>query len=584
MTVTGMVETKVSANLMSLGADRLRHHRRRGRHHRRELLRLLAEAQHEKGRLLSLKSAGDDPQRIGEVIKPSLFGRYHRGRVPARTVLGHLRAAAVAIVVTGKVSEKENSYARRQRVYLPTSGSAIAFRGVVAIMAVVIVGASIFAASRMGGEFIPEPRRGDVALAAIRIPGTSLTQSLDLQMALEKRIQQLPEVKEFFTRTGTAEVATDPWRRRCRTGTSCSSRAASGRSREAESGLVEEIEKAPTTFPAATMRSRSRSSCASTTDLGVRSDVGIKIFGTISTLPVADPHRKLEDGPSRATASASASPEHRGDRRRRKERREAVRRGSSFRHRRTPSGAAARQHRGDPRDPDPLPAEEPGSAIITKTAVSGAAGAQPRYVPLSSVATVDSAPGPNQISRENGKRRIVVTANVRERDLGSFVSEAQEPWRRRSSFRPVLDRLGRAVRATCLGDQAAHHRRSGGAAAGAAAALHELRIDRRCASGVQRRPAGADRRRAGAAAARYPAVDQCGRRLIALSGVAVLNGLVIIAFIEKLRHEGSDRRRRGGAAPAGHCRHRRHHLVDNPDAAGAACPLRSVPEGLCAGP
>ena len=46
-------------------------------------------------------------------------------------------------------------------------------------------------------------------------------------------------------------------------------------------------------------------------------------------------------------------------------------------------------------------------------------------VPLSSIAQVDVAPGPNQISRENGKRRIVVTANVRDRDLGSFVDEAQ---------------------------------------------------------------------------------------------------------------------------------------------------------------
>ena len=47
------------------------------------------------------------------------------------------------------------------------------------------------------------------------------------------------------------------------------------------------------------------------------------------------------------------------------------------------------------------------------------------YVPLSEVATLDIAPAPNQISRENGKRRVVVTTNVRGRDLGSFVAEVK---------------------------------------------------------------------------------------------------------------------------------------------------------------
>ena len=53
-----------------------------------------------------------------------------------------------------------------------------------------------------------------------------------------------------------------------------------------------------------------------------------------------------------------------------------------------------------------------------------ATGARSRYVPLVGVAEIEIAPGPNQISRENGKRRVVVTANVRGRDLGSFVAEA----------------------------------------------------------------------------------------------------------------------------------------------------------------
>ena len=77
------------------------------------------------------------------------------------------------------------------------------------VAAVVIVVASAYAASRMGGEFIPSLDEGDIAVHAMRIPGTSLTQSVDLQAALEKRVRQIPEVKDVFARTGTAEVATD---------------------------------------------------------------------------------------------------------------------------------------------------------------------------------------------------------------------------------------------------------------------------------------------------------------------------------------------------------------------------------------
>jgi multidrug efflux pump subunit AcrB len=80
--------------------------------------------------------------------------------------------------------------------------------GVAPIAALLIVLCGI-AASRMGGEFIPSLDEGDVALQAIRIPGTSLTQSLEMQVIVERRLLKIPEVKEVFARTGTAEVATD---------------------------------------------------------------------------------------------------------------------------------------------------------------------------------------------------------------------------------------------------------------------------------------------------------------------------------------------------------------------------------------
>ncbi|MCP2830357.1 efflux RND transporter permease subunit, partial [Salmonella enterica] len=79
----------------------------------------------------------------------------------------------------------------------------------VAGIAVLLMAVCGIAASRMGGEFIPSLDDGDVALQAIRIPGTSLTQSLEMQAMLERRLLKIPEVREVFARTGTAEVATD---------------------------------------------------------------------------------------------------------------------------------------------------------------------------------------------------------------------------------------------------------------------------------------------------------------------------------------------------------------------------------------
>ena len=79
-----------------------------------------------------------------------------------------------------------------------------------ALGAVVFVLGCGWMATRMGAEFIPNLDEGDIAIQALRIPGTSLTQSLDMQFQLERAILELPEVKAFFSRVGTAEVASDP--------------------------------------------------------------------------------------------------------------------------------------------------------------------------------------------------------------------------------------------------------------------------------------------------------------------------------------------------------------------------------------
>ncbi len=237
-TITGMVENKVSANLMSLGAIDFGIIIDGAVIIVENCLRLLAQEQQRRGRLLTLQErfatilAG-----ASEVIRPSLFGTMIiavvylpvltltgvEGKMftlMALTVLMALLGAslfsmtfvpaAIAIFVSGKVSEKENWFMRGARaIYEPLLGLMIRLRWIVAPAAAALVVATGVAASRMGGEFIPSLDEGDAAIQSLRVPGTSLTQSLEMQTALEKRLLQLPEVKEAFARTGVAEVATD---------------------------------------------------------------------------------------------------------------------------------------------------------------------------------------------------------------------------------------------------------------------------------------------------------------------------------------------------------------------------------------
>ena len=238
-TITGMFENKVSANLMSLGAIDFGIIIDGAVIIVENCLRLLAAEQHRLGRVLSRQERFETILAGSrEVIRPSLFGTLIiavvylpiltltgvEGKMftpMALTVLMALLGAsilsmtfvpaAVALLVTGKVSEKENWFMRGARyVYVPLLSISIQNRGFVAVVAAVLIVISGLAASRMGGEFIPSLDEGDVALQALRIPGTSLSQSLEMQQMLEKRLLKLPEVKEAFARTGTAEVATDP--------------------------------------------------------------------------------------------------------------------------------------------------------------------------------------------------------------------------------------------------------------------------------------------------------------------------------------------------------------------------------------
>lgn len=601
-TITGMVETKVSANLMSLGAIDFGLIVDGAVIIVENCLRLLAEQQRRKGRILSL----DERLRTvregsREVIKPSLFGTMIiavvylpvltltgiEGKMftpMALTVLMALLGAAifsvtfvpaaVAIVVTGRVSEKENIFMRgAKQVYLPLLDGAIRHRHMVAAGAVVIVLASGVAAARMGGEFIPSLDEGDIAIAAIRIPGTSLTQSLDLQMALERRIKQVPEVKDFFARTGTAEVAADAMPPSISDGyVMLRPRREWPDPSKRKTDLVEEVEAAANEIPGSSYEiSQPIQLRVNELISGVRSDLGIKIFGDdmdilqgaaeqvrdvirgiagasdvkaeqVSGLPIltvkldrqalsryglsiADVQNVVEI----AIGGKSAGKLFEGDRRFDI----VVRLPESLRGRLESIRAIS----------IPLPsagiaAVEAKQAEATKVAWS-TSPVQMRYVPLSSVASVDVAPGPNQISRENGKRRIIVTANVRERDLGSFVADAQHAVAEKVKLPPgywigwggQFEQLVSATKRLTIVVPLA-----------LALVLLLLFMSFGSVADALLVFSGVPLALTGGVLALLlrglPLSISAGVGFIALSGVAVLNGMVIVAFIERLRREG----------------------------------------------
>jgi heavy metal efflux system protein len=603
MTVTGMVETKVSANLMSLGAIDFGIIVDGAVIIVENCLRLLAEAQRQKGGLLST------PERLrtildgaGEVIRPSLFGTLIIAVVylPVLTLTGvegkmftpmawtvlmalggaavlsiTFVPAAVAILVTGRVSEQESLLIRAaKRVYLPLLRGVIEHRGALAAGAVAVVVVTGFAATRMGGEFIPSLDEGDVALAAIRIPGTSLTQSLQLQQALEKRVLQIPEVEAFFTRIGTSEVATDPMGPGQADGyIMLKPRRAWPDPDRPKAEIIAAIEQAASDIPGSSYElSQPIQLRVNELISGVRSDVGIKVFGDDLDI-LQGAARQVEHAIRGIEGATDVKAEQLAglpiltvklDRQALSRYGLSVSDVQNVVEIAVGGKAAGTLFEGDRRFdivvrlpetlrsnleairaiPIPLPSpvpttEETGASAPNRTVLSTSPLAQMRYVRLSSVAAVQATPGPNQISRENGKRRAVVSANVRGRDLGSFVAEAQRVVSERvklppgywvgwgGQFEQLVSAAGRlmiVVPAALLLVFLLLFISMGSAAD---ALLVFSGVPLALTGGV------------GALMLRgIPLSISAAVGFIALSGVAVLNGLVIIAFIERLRRQG----------------------------------------------
>ena len=466
MTVTGMVQGRVSGNLMSLGALDFGLIVDGAVIIVENCLRRFGESQGRLGRLLSREERFDLAARAtAEVIKPSLFGVFIitvvylpifalsgvEGKMfhpMAFTVVIALSAAmvlsltfvpaAVALWVSGRVEEHDNrAVATAKRWYGPVLDRVLGLRVTVVVCALLLVGASALMASRLGAEFIPGLDEGDIALHALRIPGTGLDQAIGMQSLLEARIKQFPEVDRVIGKIGTAEVATDPMPPSVAdTFIIMKDRAAWPDPRKPKAQLVREIEAAVLGIPGNNyeftqpIQMRMNELIA-----GVRADVAIRIHGD-DLDQLAEVGRAVERVASGVAGAADVkleqatglpvltiSPD-----------REALARyGLDVRSVQDTvsialGGATAGQLiEGDRRFDIVLRLPEEIRSNIDRLGelpvpLQSGEGAL-RHVPLSEVAHLEIAPGPNQISRENGKRRAVVTANVRGRDLGGFVTE-----------------------------------------------------------------------------------------------------------------------------------------------------------------
>lgn len=470
MTATGMLKAGVSGNLMSLGALDFGLIVDGAVIIMENCIRRFGEMQHRLGRLLTREERYElAASATAEVIRPSLFGvgiitavylpifaldgvegkMFHP---MAFTVVFALTAAMllsltfvpamVAVGLGGRVEEKENRLiVSLKRGYAPALTRVLRWRWRVILAAAVLVAGAGFAATRMGTEFIPSLDEGDIAMHAMRIPGTSISQSVAMQKVLEREILALPEVERVFSKIGTAEIATDPMPPSVAdTFVILKPRSEWPDRGKSKAEFVAELEALVATVPGNNyeftqpiqMRFNELIS-------GVRSDVAVKVYGDdlgvlmttagaieaamsavsgaadvrveqTTGLPmlIVDPDRDalarlglsvadVQQVVATAIGGTEAGTLYEGDRRAPV----IVRLAEDVR------GDADRL--GDL--PIPLPAERADTV---------------RTVPLREVARIAIEEGPNQINRENGKRRVVVTANVRGRDLGSFVADVQQ--------------------------------------------------------------------------------------------------------------------------------------------------------------
>jgi cobalt-zinc-cadmium resistance protein CzcA len=468
MTAAGMLQGRISANLMSLGAldfglivdgaviiaeNALRH---------------LAERQASSGRALSLSERLETVRSAAEeMIGPTVYGQAIiilvyvplltfsgvEGKMfepMALTVILALVAAFVlsltfvpaliAIFVTGRVTEGDSAIVRRLKTsYAPLLRLTIKRPLPVMVGAALMFAAALLLFVRLGQVFIPTLDEKNVAMHALRIPSTSLTQSQAMQIEIEKTVSALPQVAFVFSKTGTAEIATDPMP------PNAADTFIIFKPQEqwpdpnlTKDALLQQIETAVRELPGNNyeftqpIQMRFNELLA-----GVRGDVAIKVFGdefepllraadqvaSILRATKGAKDVKVEQASGLSILDIAV------------DKAEIARRGLSLAAVQEVIGAAIGGRdagvvfEGDRyfeivvRLPETI--RHDLDALKSLPVSLPATGAISLTVPLGQVAAFTLGEGPNQVSRENGKRRVVVTANVRDRDIASVVNEAR---------------------------------------------------------------------------------------------------------------------------------------------------------------
>ena len=470
MTATGMLESKLSANLMSLGAldfglivdgaviiaeNSLRH---------------LAERQRALGRALSLNERLDTVTTSAqEMVRPTVYGQAiiilvyvplltftgveGKTFMPmAMTVIIALASAfvlsltfvpaAIAIAVTGPVQEKENVLVRGLKtIYRPALQQAIRSPlAVIACAALLFAGGALLF-TQLGQEFTPTLDEKNIVMEVKRIPSTSLSQSQTMQLANERMAGRFPQVAFVFSRTGTPDLAADPMP------PSASDTYIILKPRErwpdpdlSKEDLISQLDGEASKLPgnkigfSQPIQMRFNELIA-----GVREDLAVKIFGDEfepmlrAAGQIASILRTVEGATNVKVEQVTGLPvlEIKIDKS------EIARRGLSLSDVQDVIGiaiggrTAGLVFEGDRRFqiivrlPD---AERSDVAVLENLPVAlpqNGLGMGAATIPLRQLATFSFSEGPNQVSRENGKRRVVVTAEARGRDIGSLVEEAQ---------------------------------------------------------------------------------------------------------------------------------------------------------------
>ena len=472
-TFTGMVQYHVSANLMSLGALDFGIIIDGAVVIVENCVRRLAHAQQKLGRRLTLQERFEEVFAASqEARRPLLYGQLIimvvylpifaltgvEGRMftpMAFTVVIALLGAmllsitfipaAVALFIGDKVAEKENAIMRAaKRWYAPALDKVMANTPVVLVFAAVAVLLSGLLATRMGSEFVPSLNEGDIAIQALRIPGTSLTQSLAMQQQLETRLMNNhKEIERVFARTGTAEIASDPMPPNISDGyIMLKPRPQWPQPKKPREQLLAEIEATANSLPGSNYEfSQPIQLRFNELISGVRSDVAVKLYGDdmavldATAASIAGVLGKVAGATEVKVEQTSGLPMLTVQIDREQTARYGLNMADVQAAISTAIGGqqAGTLFQGDRRFdivvrlPDSLRSDLEQLKRLPLALPQGASTeGRARFIPLGEVASLQVAPGPNQISREDGKRRIVISANVRGRDIGSFVAEATQ--------------------------------------------------------------------------------------------------------------------------------------------------------------